>query len=207
MSDETKTKLKVFKEKFSKYAQAGGIFFLEIVKVAVLAGITIAFVRYFLFKPFYVKGASMEPNFYESEYLLIDELSYRFHEPVRGEVIVFKYPDNPKEHFLKRIVGLPGERVKVAEGQVIIYNEEYPEGFTLDESYLPADLDMAGEMPKVELQNNEYFVLGDNRNNSYDSRRFGPITTDAFVGRVWFRGWPFSRMQVFHAPEFDNQVK
>jgi len=202
MSEETKIKLKIVKEKVSKLAQAIGIFFLEIVKVAVLAGITIAFVRYFLFKPFYVKGASMEPNFYEHEYLLIDELSYRFREPARGEVIVFRYPDNPKEHFLKRIIGLPGERVKIAEGEVIIYNEEYPEGYMVQESYLPKDLNTTGERITV-LKDGEYFVMGDNRNNSYDSRRFGPITREHFVGRTWFRGWPFSRIQTFSAPEFD----
>jgi len=203
MSDEINEKLKTIRGKISKLAQAGGIFFLEIVKVAVLAGITIAFVRYFLFKPFYVKGASMEPNFYEHEYLLIDELSYRFREPVRGEVIVFRYPDNPKEHFLKRIIGLPGERIKIVEGEVIIYNQDYPEGYSIEEKYLPDDLATLGGRPKIELGLDEYYVLGDNRNNSYDSRRFGPITKEYFVGRTWFRGWPFDRVQTFHAPEFD----
>jgi len=202
MSEETKTNLKIIKEKVSKLAQVIGIFFLEIIKVAVLAGITIAFVRYFLFKPFYVKGASMEPNFHEKDYLLIDELSYRFREPERGEVIVFKYPDNPKEHFLKRIIGLPGERIKIAEGEVIIYNNEYPEGFTIDESYLPEDLNTTGERITA-LKDDEYFVMGDNRGNSYDSRRFGPVTQDYFVGRTWFRGYPFTKIQTFSAPEFD----
>src|SRR3990167_7531280 len=122
-----------------------GLFLLELVKVAVLAGVTIAFVRYFLFKPFYVKGASMEPNFFDKEYLIIDELSYRLRPPQRGEVIVFKYPENPKEYFLKRIVGLPGERIKVAEGQIIIYNKEHPEGIILNEPYLSKDLPTIGE--------------------------------------------------------------
>jgi len=201
MSEEQKPELKIFREKAAKYFQAVGLFILELVKVAVLAGITIAFVRYFLFKPFYVKGASMEPNFYEHEYLLIDELSYRFREPQRGEVIVFKYPDNPSEHFLKRIIGLPGERIKVSEGKVVIYNNSYPEGMEIEESYLPKDLVTAGDRITV-LEKDEYYVLGDNRNNSYDSRRFGPISEDLIVGRAWFRGWPFSRMQTFEAPDF-----
>src|SRR3989338_5144275 len=81
---------------------AGGLVLLEFIKVAVLAGVTIIFIRHFLFKPFYVKGASMEPNFHEREYLIIDELSYRFRPPERGEVVVFRYPDDPKEYFLKR---------------------------------------------------------------------------------------------------------
>src|SRR3989339_124875 len=116
-----------------RYLAGAGLALLEFIKVAVLAGITIGLVRYFLFKPFYVKGASMEPNFQEHEYLIIDELSYRFREPQRGEVVVFKYPENPKEYFLKRIIGLPGETVKIAEGRITVYNRDYPEGMVVKE--------------------------------------------------------------------------
>ncbi len=183
------------------YAAATGLFLLEFIKLALVAFITIFLVRYFLFKPFYVKGASMEPNFYEREYLIIDELSYRFHEPKRGEVVVFKYPENPSEYFLKRIIGLPGETVKIAEGKVTLYNDDHPEGVVLDESYLPSDLKTIGERVTV-LNDNQFFVLGDNRPNSHDSRGFGPVDRSLIVGRAWFRGWPFNRMQVFKAPEF-----
>lgn len=175
------------------------LFILEMVKIVVLAGITIGLIRYFLFKPFYVKGASMEPNFHESEYLIIDELSYRFREPERGEVIVFKHN---KEYFLKRIIGLPRETVKVAEGKVTIYNTANPEGVLIQEDYLPSDLITVGERVTV-LGEDEYYVLGDNRPNSYDSRRFGPIDRDTMIGRAWFRGWPLSRVQLFKTPEFD----
>ncbi len=178
-----------------------GIFIIEALKILVLAGITIFLVRYYLFKPFYVKGASMEPNFLTQEYLIIDELTYRFHPPVRGEVVVFKYPEDPKQYFLKRIIGLPGERVKITEGKVIVYNDEHPEGVTIDESYLPPEWPTMGEK-NTTLKSDEYFVLGDNRPNSYDSRRFGPVKKDAIVGRVIFRGWPFNRMQTFKTPEF-----
>src|SRR3989338_5286682 len=116
---------KSYKKIILSYLASAGIFLLELVKVAVLAGITIAFVRYFLFKPFYVRGASMQPNFYDKEYLIIDELSYRLRLPQRGEVVVFRYPDNPKEYFLKRIIGLPRERVKISEGKVTIYNSQF----------------------------------------------------------------------------------
>ncbi len=195
MSDQSQSR-------FSLALASAGLFFLELVKVVALAGITIFLVRYFLFKPFYVKGASMEPNFYEKEYLIIDELSYRLREPVRGDVIVFHPPEDAKEFFLKRIIGLPGERVKVAEGQVIIYNKEHPEGITLDETYLPKDLVTTGEQ-NVVLNEDSYFVLGDNRPNSYDSRRFGPINRSMIIGRAWLRGWPFDRVQTFSAPEFN----
>jgi len=180
---------------------SAGLFFLELVKVAVLAAITIVLIRHFLFKPFYVRGASMEPNFYDKEYLIIDELSYRLREPQRGEVVVFKYPDNSKEFFLKRIVGLPGERVKITNGKVIIYNQQFPEGMILQESYLQQNLVTVGE--RVEsLGQDEYFVLGDNRANSYDSRRFGAVSKNELVGRVIFRGWPFDRVQILRSPEF-----
>ncbi|KKW34315.1 MAG: Signal peptidase I [Parcubacteria group bacterium GW2011_GWA2_53_21] len=183
-------------------AQAFGIFIIELIKVGLLAALTIGLIRYFLFKPFYVKGASMEPNFYDHEYLIVDELSYRFRAPARGEVVVFHYPGNPKEYFLKRVVGLPGERIKISEGHVTIYNPEYPEGVAVEESYLPKDLATAGEEITT-LGDQEYFVLGDNRPNSYDSRRFGPVNLDAIVGRAWFRGWPVARIQTFAAPGFN----
>lgn len=191
-----------FKKNIGIYAAAVGLFLLELIKLAVLAGVTILLVRYFLFKPFYVKGPSMEPTFYEHEYLIIDELSYRFRVPARGEVIVFKYPENPQEYFLKRIIGLPGETVKVAEGGVTIYNKEHPEGVIIDEKYLPANLKTAGERRTI-LGENQYFVLGDNRPNSHDSRGFGPVDKSLIVGRAWFRGWPFSRIQTFSPPDFN----
>lgn len=183
-------------------AKTVGMFLLELLKIAVIAGVTIALVRYYLFKPFYVKGASMEPNFYDHEYLIIDELSYRFREPTRGEVIVFKYPENPKEYFLKRIIGLPGERVRVANGEIFIYNNAHPEGVKIDESYLSKDLPTGGDT-MTQLTASQYYVLGDNRSNSFDSRRFGPIDKSAVVGRAWVRGWPLNRLQTFKAPSFN----
>lgn len=181
---------------------AAALFVSELLKIGLLAAVTIGFVRYFLFKPFYVKGASMEPNFYDHEYLIIDEITYRLREPERGEVIVFRYPPKSKEYFLKRVIGLPGERVKISEGKVTVYNDEHPEGIAVEESYLPKDLLTIGERI-TQLAGDEYFVLGDNRTNSFDSRRFGPIHRDLIVGRAWFRGWPFSRMQKFAPPEFN----
>ena len=191
-------------QKIKEYFSRGGLFFLELVKIAVLAGVTITLVRYFLFKPFYVKGASMEPNFFDHEYLIIDELSYRLREPARGDVIVFKYPYNPKEYFLKRIIGLPGETVKVSEGTITIYNTEHPEGLEIKESYLDSAIKTIGEK-KITLGGDEFFVLGDNRDNSLDSRRFGPVDRSLIVCRAWFRGWPFNRMQTFNTPQFENQ--
>lgn len=174
------------------------LFFLEIIKISILAGVTIGLVRYFLFKPFYVKGQSMEPTFHERDYLIIDEISYRLREPERGEVIVFKSPINT-DYYLKRIIGLPGERVKVENNKVIVYNEENPRGWVLPEIYLEEE---TPGLTTVTLGPDEYFVLGDNRDSSFDSRRFGAIKKDAVVGRVWFRGWPFNRFSSFSHPEY-----
>jgi len=189
-----------FTKKIVNFLISAGIFILEMLKVAVLAGITIALIRYYLFKPFYVKGASMEPNFHEKEYLIIDELSFRFREPARGEVIVFRFPDDPKEYFLKRVIGLPGETVKVQGGKVFIYNKDNANGFELKENYLPTDLNTEGDRT-TKIGENQLFVLGDNRPNSFDSRRFGPIDKSLVVGRAWLRGWPLNKLAVFSVAE------
>jgi signal peptidase I len=186
-------------EKEGKFLGSLGSFFLEIIKLAILSGITIGLVRYFLFKPFYVKGQSMEPNFYEKDYLIIDELSYSFREPKRGEVVVFKAP-NGNDYYLKRVIGLPGERVKVENGKVIVYNEANPQGLVLDEIYLEDET--LGTIMQT-LSQDEYFLLGDNRDASYDSRRFGSISRSAIVGRAWLRGWPPTRVGAFNTPDYD----
>jgi signal peptidase I len=181
--------------------EAVGIFFLEIIKIVVLSAITIGLVRYFLFKPFYVKGQSMESTFFQHEYLIIDELSYRFREPVRGEVIVFHAPTEPGDYYLKRIIGLPGEQVKVDENKVVIYNTDHPQGVLLEEPYLDSDIETKGSV-FVTLGDDEYFVMGDNREASLDSRRFGPIKQSSIVGRTWVRGYPFARMGVIKPPTY-----
>ncbi len=177
-----------------------GLFILELIKIGLMAGLTIWMVRYFLFKPFYVKGQSMEPNYFEKEYLIIDELTYRFREPVRGEVIVLKAPVAENDFYLKRIVGLPGERVKVEDFKVIIYNQEYPEGKVVEENYLTEST--PGSI-SVTLGPSQYFVLGDNRDSSFDSRRFGPIEKNTIVGRTWLRGWPVTRVGILTTPKYN----
>src|SRR3989344_4958693 len=175
--------------------------FLELVKIAVLAGITIGVVRYFIFKPFNVEGQSMDPTYHEKDYLIIDEISYRFTEPKRGEVIVFRAPTIEKDYYLKRIIGLPGERVKVEDNKVIIYNNDNSQGVVIFEDYT-AEEGTPG-VTTVTLEPDEYFVMGDNRNASFDSRRFGPIKRDDIVGRTWLRGWPLNRITLFDAPDYD----
>ncbi len=176
------------------------LFILDLVKLAIIAGITIGLVRYFLFKPFYVSGQSMEPNFLEKDYLIIDEITYRFREPQRGEVIVFKSPLSNGDYYLKRIVGLPGERVKIDDNKVVIYNSDHPQGMLIDEIYI-AEKTQGSLM--IILDSDEYFVMGDNRNSSYDSRRFGAIKRNSITGRAWVRGWPINRINKFENPSYN----
>ncbi|MBT4153628.1 MAG: signal peptidase I [Candidatus Magasanikbacteria bacterium] len=176
-----------------------GAFFIEVLKILFLAVITIVIVRYFLFKPFYVKGASMEPTYYASEYLIVDELTYRFRTPERGEVVVFEAPIAEKDFYIKRVIALPGERVKVAQGKVVIYNEAHPQGFVLDETYIVEETPGSDTLTVAE---GEYYVLGDNRNASLDSRTFGAISENLIVGRAWLRGWPFTRLGIIHSPTY-----
>jgi len=174
------------------------LFVWEISKVVVLSLAIILPVRYFLIQPFYVKGASMEPNFHDSEYLIIDELSYRFKPPTRGQVVVFRYPKNPQEYFIKRVVALPGEKIQIEDGQVMIYNDEHPEGLILSEAYLPDDLVTFDSVESLTtIGPDEYYVLGDNRGASKDSRSFGPVNKSFITGKVLFRGWPFSKITFF----------
>lgn len=177
-------------------------FFLELVQVVAISLAIIIPVRYFLVQPFYVKGASMEPNFFDHEYLIIDELSYRFKEPNRGDIVVFHYPNDPKNYFIKRVIALPGETVEIIDGQVKVYNDDYPNGIVLDERAYLDDIYTA-QTRRETLKANEYFVLGDNRASSLDSRYFGPISEDVVVGRVWVRGWPFDRWKIFSPPNYN----
>jgi signal peptidase I len=181
----------------------GLAFVFELVQVLAISLAIILPVRYFLIQPFYVKGASMEPNFFDHEYLIIDELSYRFHTPTRGDIVVFRYPADPKQYFIKRVIGLPGETVEIASGHVRIYNDKNPNGVTLDEThYLDQDVTVATQT--VTLKVGEYYLMGDNRSASLDSRYFGPVKTSAIVGRVWVRGFPLDRWKQFSAPAYPN---
>lgn len=176
---------------------------LELVQVVVISLAIIIPIRYFLIQPFYVRGASMEPAFIDHEYLIIDELSYRFKDPARGEIVVFRYPGDPRQYFIKRIIGLPGEKVQFVGGKVIIYSEEYPEGWILEEPYIERSIFTSGDKT-VQLEADQYFVLGDNRNSSLDSRFFGSLERRMIVGRVWLRGWPIDRLSVFDKPVYNK---
>jgi len=189
--------------KASGFIKSAGTFIIEIIKVIVISLAIIIPVRYFLIQPFYVKGASMEPSFYDHEYLVIDEISYRFDEPERGDIIVFHYPKNPSQFFIKRVIGLPGEKVEVRNGRVIIYSDQNSKGTVLDETEYLSESVITPGSDSVTLDNDEYYVMGDNREQSLDSRRFGAVSKDLIVGRTWIRAWPFNKWKVFQNPDYN----
>ncbi len=169
----------------------------ELLKVVIISLVIIIPVRYFVLQPFFVKGASMEPNFFDHEYLVIDEISYRFKEPQRGEIVVFRYPKDPRQYFIKRIIGLPNETLEIKDNSIFI------NGIRIEESkYLPSEATTFGNS-YVKLGPDQYFLMGDNRNFSLDSRSFGPVHSRFLVGRAWFRGWPFDKFTVFQTPVYN----
>jgi len=180
----------------TSWAKRFGLLVFEIVKVVLISLAIILPVRLFLVQPFYVEGASMEPNFHASDYLIIDELSYRFNDPQRGQVIIFKNPRNHREYFIKRVIGLPGESVEVKAGRVFVDGKELTEAYIKNFSI--------DNYPTVKLADGQYFVMGDNRTNSLDSRQIGPISHDSIIGRVWVRGWPLDKMNTFNLPDYNK---
>jgi signal peptidase I len=161
------------------------------------AGIVIAFViviRFFIAQPFIVSGASMVPNFASSDYLIIDELTYRFHPPQRGDVVIFHPPVDPGTYYIKRIIGIPGDNVSVRNGVVTITNKTYPTGMVLSENYITKDTLI--ENKSVDVTEGKYFVMGDNRPESYDSRGWGLLPAKNITGRALLRLFPIGNFGV-----------
>ncbi len=167
----------------------------EVVKTIAIAAIVVFGIRAVLFQPFLVSGASMEPNISQSNYLIIDELTYRFREPMRGEVIVFRYPGDKSTFYIKRIIGLPNEKVDIENGSITI------DGAAIEEAEYLKGIGTSGTV-HTQLDGDEYFVMGDNRSNSYDSRAWGPLEKKYVVGRALLRLFPFNRISVFQEPTY-----
>lgn len=171
-------------------------FFKEIFKFSLLALLIVIPIRLFIAQPFIVSGASMDPTFETNQYLIVDQLSYRFSEPKRGEIIIFRYPKDTSKFFIKRIIGLPGETIEIRGFDVIVTNDIYPTGYSLDEPYI-AEINLKRDHIKVTLKENEYFVLGDNRRASSDSRIWGPLEEEFIVGRAIVRLFPIKETEIF----------
>jgi signal peptidase I len=175
----------------------GGSILLEILKYTVISFIIVVPLRIFVAQPFIVSGKSMIGTFEPGEYLVVDQLSYRFQEPERGDVVIFKYPLDPSVYFVKRLIGLPGETIRIDEGIVSIKGRGKRAQFErLIEPYLSSQ-GMDKEPIEITLEENEYYVLGDNRKESSDSRIWGPLQNKFMVGRALFRATPLSHIQLF----------
>lgn len=169
-----------------------GMFFLDILQVVVFAVAIFLFVYLLILQPHKIKGLSMFPTYHDAEFLLTEKVTYRFNDPKRGDVVVFKAPPDDEEEFIKRIIGLPGDQVMVREGRVYINGE------LLEEDYIATDVFTSGgtyarDGQTVTVPEGEYLVMGDNRPHSHDSRNFGPIRKSKIVGRAWFLYWPLNR--------------
>lgn len=166
-------------------------FLTEIIRFSMVALLIVLPIRMFVAQPFIVSGASMETTFSTGEYLIVDQLSYRFEEPSRGDIIIFRYPKDPSKFFIKRVIGIPGDTVTIDGNKVTIKNDEHTEGVTLKED--PYVLEMTSNTTLTEtLGEGEYFVMGDNRDASSDSRMWGVLQRDKIVGRAFLRLYPFT---------------
>lgn len=167
---------------------------------SVLLTIVVAVVlRFFILQPFIVDGSSMEPNFHNQQYIMIDKLTYRFRSPARGEVVVFHPPVNETDNYIKRIIGLPGETVRIENGEV------YVDGHKLIEPYLGKSQHLTQSFNSVKpltLKANEYFVMGDNRSHSSDSRDWGALSFDKIEGRTWFVLFPATDFHTIETPTY-----
>ena len=161
----------------------------DTLKFILLAAIIVIPIRFFLFQPFIVSGESMYPTFNNADYLIVDEISYYLKDPARGDVVIFHYPNDPKRYFIKRVIGLPGETVVFKNNAVYIKNAEYPEGIKLSEPYL-SQVTTPGGQTEVEVTQDNYFVMGDNRGFSSDSRAWGLLPRKNMVGKAGLRLLP-----------------
>lgn len=162
-------------------------FFTELLKFVLIAAAVVVPIRLFIAQPFIVSGESMSPTFENAEYLIVDELSYHLREPQRLEVIIFRYPRNPSEFFIKRIIGLPGETVRIRSGVVYVDTKD-GETLTIEEDYITNKGN--GSDLTYRLGSEDYFVMGDNRPQSSDSRIWGTLPRDNIIGRAFLRLLP-----------------
>lgn len=171
-------------------------FIWDLIKTGVIVFIVAFLIRYFLIQPFIVDGGSMLPNYINGEYLLAEKLSYFLSAPKRGDVVIFKYPKNPTVNYIKRVIGLPGETVEIGNNQVKIINKDHLQGVVLTESYLPKDIKTLAGSDKIAattVPDDGYFVMGDNREHSSDSREWGVMPEANIVGRSWLTIKPLDR--------------
>lgn len=183
-----------------------GIFgvFWEFIEAFVFAAAIFVVAYLFIFQPNQVKGRSMFPTFHDGEYIFTDKISYRMGLPKRGDVVVFRSPKNNDIDFIKRIIGLPGERIKISGGKVFVDGQLLDESNYLDRTVFTGPESFLAEGQEITIASERYFVMGDNRSQSSDSRDFGPVTPTEFVGKVFFRYWPVERFGKIESGIYPN---
>lgn len=174
-------------------------FFIDTIETIVIAAAIFVVVYLFLVQPHQIRGVSMVPAFHDLEYILTDKISYRFSSPQRGDVVVFQAPKDHELDFIKRVIGLPGEKLKIQNGSVYIYNSQNPDGIKLNEPYASDPYTSPGDFAKdgetISIPKDEFFVMGDNRPRSSDSRVWGLVSRKEVVGRAWLRYWPLNKFK------------
>lgn len=178
-------------EQIEEKPKTGWQSFRELIFFALLSLAIVAPIRIFIAQPFIVSGSSMFPTFRNNDYLIVDELSYRLGNPERYDVVIFRYPGDTTKFFIKRIIALPGETIDINGKDVTIINKENPNGFKLDQSFINNEMNTTKH---YELKNDEYFVLGDNRNASSDSRVWGGVPRKLLIGRAFVRLYPLNNI-------------
>lgn len=176
----------------------------ELIRTAVVVSVLAYLIRLFVLQPFVVEGSSMYPRFQTNDFLIVDKLSYRIGDPQRGDIVVFRYPFDPNTNYVKRIIGVPGDTVKIENGKVTIKNSAHPGGFVLEETYVSngnsTTLPVTSTKTEYSVPEDHYFVLGDNRKASSDSREWGMLPRADVIGRVFVQAYPFNRASwVSHA--------
>lgn len=172
----------------------------ELVKTVLIVGISAYVIRVYMLQPFVVDGMSMYPILHNHDYLLVDKLTYNIRAPRRGDIVVFRYPKDPTYNYVKRIIAVPGERVSIKDSKVTVFNDEHPQGFVLNEPYIEAGNDTlpngASSQSEFTVGTDQFFVLGDNREGSSDSRDWGMLPKNDLIGRVLILAYPLDRTSI-----------
>ncbi len=176
--------------------------FWEMVRYLVIASLIVFPFRMFIAQPYIVSGSSMDPTFENGDYLIVDQISKRFSEPKRESVLIIRYPVDPSKFFIKRLIGFPNETIEIKNGIVTIFNESHPEGFSLDNSYIEHK---KSDSFSIKLGDSEYFVMGDNRANSSDSRVWGPLPSEDIVGKPILRLFPIKKIGILPGEVNNNE--
>lgn len=194
--DLQKNTSEISQEKLEQNKNKKENFFKEMLKFALLAAIIVLPIRIFIAQPVMVSGRSMDPTFADKQYLIVDQITPNFKEFKRGDVIVFRYPNNTKKLFIKRIIGLPNETVNIHGDKIIIKDNQNKKNFSLKEAYI--DIEKIRDVQiSITLKDDEYFVMGDNRNESNDSRIWGPLKRTLIMGRPVIRLFPIGKFGFF----------